>query len=394
MTNTARILLLIVLLSLVLSGWDLTPARAASLTDPCLSAITVTSNADNGAASLRQAVADACSGGTINFAFAAPITITLFSTIELNKDLTISGPGADHLSISGGDVIEPFKVASGVTVDIEGLTIQNGNVLVANVIQEVSGFSLYYKYGGAILNQGNLTVRESAFYGNTADNAGGAIMNYNGTLSIVDSTFIGNSSPAATFGYGGAVGSVGTLTVQNSTFSGNSAGTGGGIFAQTTVSIQNSTITGNTANSAGGIYYAATDAIITNTIIAHSVSGNDCDGLGTVLTNSHNLVQDGSCSSTYSGDPDLGLPGLYGGHTVTIPLLSGSPAIGQGSSCLESDQRGLTRGSTCDIGAYQTTGFLARTRPASDPTGDSTTLNGTVNANNASATVTFEYGPT
>jgi hypothetical protein len=56
-------------------------------------------------------------------------------------------------------------------------------------------------------------------------------------------------------------------------------------------------------------------------------------------------------------DPKLGTLGNYGGPTLTIPLLIGSPAIDAADSvsCPATDQRGLPRpyGPACDIGAFE-----------------------------------------
>lgn len=61
--------------------------------------ITVRSNADAGAGSLRQALIDATPGDTIDFSPTAVPTITLASELVIDKALTISGPGADLQSI-------------------------------------------------------------------------------------------------------------------------------------------------------------------------------------------------------------------------------------------------------------------------------------------------------
>src|SRR6188508_3123933 len=68
--------------------------------DPTSAAtITVTNTNDSGAGSLRQAIADATPGSTINFdpnVFATPQTVTLTSgTLYIDKNLTIQGPGAN-----------------------------------------------------------------------------------------------------------------------------------------------------------------------------------------------------------------------------------------------------------------------------------------------------------
>ena len=68
------------------------------------STLTVTNNLDSAAGSLRAEVAAANPGDTINFAPSLNgQTITLSSgELLLNKSLTIDGPGAGQLAISGG----------------------------------------------------------------------------------------------------------------------------------------------------------------------------------------------------------------------------------------------------------------------------------------------------
>ena len=82
------------------------------------------------------------------------------------------------------------------------------------------------------------------------------------------------------------------------------------------------------------------------------------------LSGTYNLIgSDGSGQFTNGvggnqvfADADLGTLGNYGGPTQTIPLLPDSLAIGAGTtvSGLTTDQRGLIRGNTVDIGAFQT----------------------------------------
>lgn len=120
--------------------------------------------------------------------------------------------------------------------------------------------------------------------------------------------------------------------------------------------------------------------------------------------NLNNLIEDGSCASGtvfqgfLSGDPRLGPLADNGGDTQTHALLLDSPAIDSGddTTCLPADQRGVMRpqGAHCDRGAYELAAPTARTDPASQVTGTGATLNGTVNARDADATVSFEYGLT
>ena len=55
----------------------------------------------------------------------------------------------------------------------------------------------------------------------------------------------------------------------------------------------------------------------------------------------------------------MGALGNYGGDTLTIPLLPGSPALNAGdtATCETTDQRGLPRVGMCDLGAFESQGF-------------------------------------
>ncbi len=91
---------------------------------------TVTSTADSGTGSLRAAIGMAANGDMINFNLTYPATITLTSGyLEISTDVTITGPGAANLIISGGKTSQAFQVDStvtGVGAAISGVTIQNG----------------------------------------------------------------------------------------------------------------------------------------------------------------------------------------------------------------------------------------------------------------------------
>src|SRR6476620_5398616 len=60
--------------------------------------ITITNTNDSGPGSLRQALADANDGDTINFAVTGAIALTT-GELLVNKSLTISGPGAGVLAV-------------------------------------------------------------------------------------------------------------------------------------------------------------------------------------------------------------------------------------------------------------------------------------------------------
>lgn len=125
---------------------------------------------------------------------------------------------------------------------------------------------------------GSLTVRDSFFDENSAQN-GGAIDNDPGTLVVTSSTFRGNSVALT----GGAIySSNGAATIANSTFSGNQASNrGDGIYNSVAgmLAVVNATFWRNRANtSGGGIYVNGGSVTVKNTIIANSVSGGNCFG--------------------------------------------------------------------------------------------------------------------
>jgi hypothetical protein len=95
--------------------------------------LTVTSTADSGAGSLRDTIAAASNGDTIQFDGALNgQTITLTSAeLVIDKNITISGPGPDLLTVSRASnaaQLRIFHVMPGHIVTIGGLTISGGYV--------------------------------------------------------------------------------------------------------------------------------------------------------------------------------------------------------------------------------------------------------------------------
>ena len=212
--------------------------------------------------------------------------------------------------------------------------------------------------GGAISNAGELSISSSTFSNNSADRSVGAISNA-GELSIVSSTFSGNSAKE----YSGAINNLGEgeLRIINSTFSGNSAKEHGGAinnWGRGELSISDSTFSGNSADKGGAISNLGEGELsISDSIIAGD-GGNACFSDGGLKQNIGNFIQDDSCSPAFSGDPKLGeLVEPEDGSPAYFPLLAGSPAIDAAGDgyCPETDQIGTVRpqGTGCDIGAIE-----------------------------------------
>jgi len=335
---------------------------------------TVTDNSDNPAdtGSLRYCIANTAPGGTITFAGSLKgQTITLNSAngpLTLNSSLTIQGPGANLLTISGGNAVQVFNIVAGY-VNISGLTIANGNNSVVETPNTGgAGGGIFNAYGGT------MTVSNSTVSGNTAAVGGGGILN-NGTMTVSNSTISGNTAGG---GGGGIENNGGPLTVSNSTISGNTAALGGGGIWENanTLTVSNSTISGNTAGGGGGIENNGT-LTVSNSVVAGNTTtgepGDDCDGCGAQIAN--NLIN--TTSNSPAINPMLAPLGWYGGPTQTMIPLPGSPAICAGSASLiaagvTTDQRGYpntnttytgySSGSPCvDAGAVQSNYSLSFT---------------------------------
>ena len=193
---------------------------------------------------------------TIGFGFGVTGTITLQSELQIYSDMTITGPGARQLAISGGATTRVFDIVisrgeiTGVT--ISGLTIQNGNYAPAQNQGET-------RYGGGIFLNGTLTCNDCAFVNNGVsgatnsnnggkggDGEGGAIFNA-GYLTLNRCTFSGNSAIGAAgtaFSAGGTLGAGGN----------GGSGRGGAIFSDTgsALAVTNCTFYGNTASGGAG----------------------------------------------------------------------------------------------------------------------------------------------
>src|SRR5437868_13955427 len=111
--------LLILRSLLVLAGFWALPTFAATFT--------VSSTDDSGAGSLREAIAKATSGDTINFSVTGTIILTTGQLFISQNPLTITGPGASVLTISGNSYSRIFDIGGGVVATISGLTLKNGN---------------------------------------------------------------------------------------------------------------------------------------------------------------------------------------------------------------------------------------------------------------------------
>ena len=331
-------------------------------TDP----LAVTNTNDAGPGSLRRAlsVLGAAEDANPRIAITATGTLNLQSPLApLTNSVEIDGPGANQLTIrrdSPAGFFRIFTIPDGSTVELSDLSAANG---------------LVSDEGGAIQNLGDLTLRRVSLHDNTVLNDtngyGGAIINHPGALlRVLNSTLSNNSVLGSGSGvaWGGAILNNSALIIRNSTLTGNlvvlgTNNSGGAIFANAgTVEITNSTIAANQSGpdnaGAANIHSISPLALsLQSTIVADPVGGPNCAGAGDFLSQGHNLSDSPGCglSSAFSthdqiAEPLLGALASNGGPTQTMAPSLTSPAIDAGiAGPGGTDQRGFAR--TVDLTA-------------------------------------------
>lgn len=317
------------------------------------------------------------SGGTVTFECGpGQHTIDVTSEILISNSVVVNGGGT--ITLDGNNNSRIFHIQDSGTLELHNITLTGGFAKHAS--------------GGAILNDGgSLTINHSLISGNGADGGGG--LKSTGPLHIIDSTFTQNtgyheggailiSGGVVTIekslfqenrsSWGGAISNDqngGNISIINSTFSGNTVGFVGGYFAGGAVSneslttITASTFAGNATTAGEGNNGA--DAILNmgwghlflyNSIVVDPANASLCDGSfdGTDGV----LAGDGSCGANIvTTDPVIEPLADNGGPTLTHALLRDAAAVNRGVNerCPATDQRGVTRpvGPHCDLGAYE-----------------------------------------
>ena len=181
------------------------------------------------------------------------------NTVTINGNgFNINGNGHEGITVNSGQTLNVnnvgnsadensngfngFQASSGVG---GGAIYNNGTITIENsTLSRNSAHS-----GGAITNASNasLTINNALFASNNAADCGGAIINNSGDLVITNSTFIGNSANS----WGGALyNNIAETTIIDSSFYGNSGSAGGAITSIGTLNIiadsKNVEFTGNT----------------------------------------------------------------------------------------------------------------------------------------------------
>lgn len=302
------------------------PAQAATFN--------VTNLSDAGAGSLRQAIIDAnTAAGLDSITFQAGLTGTITLTsgqLAVTDSVTITGPGAAALSVSGNNASRVFYLYnSSATIDvtISGLTISGGNASIG---------------AGVIDFDENLTLDSVTISGNTSTGDGGGLWadGFSMTLTVQNSRITGNTSGDDGGGvYAEDTGATWNFT--NTVVSGNqAAGAGGGIYfydPDQNLVLTNTTISGNTAATLGGGVYLYSFDNGGMTFRGSTISGNSAaEGGGLFLYGIDNgplLIENSTISGNQATAGDGGGVFLYNisaGGAINHTTIAANTATGTG----------------------------------------------------------------
>ncbi len=334
--------------------------------------------------SFTYALSNIGNGDVITFSlpsYPAIIRMPGTQTTNIIRNLTLKGPGANLLTISGdnnGDSVpdrQIFQISA--TVTIEGITLAHGTA----------------NYGGAVqvLTNGVLNLIQSAVVDSEAVYYGGGIDVNEGRLALFNS-FIGRNRVSVDNGVGGGGLSIYTtqdITIEHSTFAtnvqANSSGDGGGAImvenshpgAPISLIISHSTFAGNidAADQASSIFAINEDVLVEPvfSIFADDRGRNlEVAGNARFISGGRNISDDSTQTSFGLGgtpgavflldhvndltdtDPLLAPLTVSGDPTPYYELLPGSPAINLGlGSSAATDQRSVLRTGIPDAGAYE-----------------------------------------
>lgn len=302
---------------------------------------------------------DSGNSDTITFANTVTSPIVLGSPLELTNPygMTISGPGASKLTISGGGSSQIFTFSdtepatTTARYAINGLTLTDGSAgdnpggaiddvnvntgtsldVPVSLTSDVISHSSSTVWGGGIAITAPLTLNDTKVTGNTAPRGGGItaypagdeLGKYGNLVTLTNHTVVsgntatgsgpsGDISPIA--GGGGILATGDALFVSHSSVTGNtSQTTGGGIAVASKygTTITHSTVSGNTAAAGGGVELYGFDLEGPGTVHTHKYSPDDINA----TTISGNHARYGAGVHVYAMEP--GNPVTIDGTTIS-----------------------------------------------------------------------------
>ena len=244
-----------------------------------------------------------------NVAMTAKEAADFTNGITINKDITIDGKG--H-TIDAKNLGRIFNIGEGFTVTLTNTTLINGKATEGGAIYNDGSLTLSDvklsdnaadSYGGAVFNNGELIVSDSVFDSNdivnrgsaSVDYGGAAIYNwYDGVLTVSGSNFTNNIK---NYKNGdrlvGAIATIGDATISDSYFVNNAGRWGGAISASgyllagddvNTLTVSGSTFKENGGLYGAGIFVAGSDFTVSDCVF----DKNTAFGKGNMTPNNNN----------------------------------------------------------------------------------------------------------
>ena len=249
------------------------------------------------AATAAQLIADInagnTNGGTNTITLTAPTTSpyvlsavnnftdgpTALPVIKKGDNLTIV-TGNGSTSPGDGDTIDAaghgrlFAVASGASLTLQNVTLQNGSLFGSGVSAE----------GGAIFNQGSLTLIGATVQNNFAEGSWGA----NGLVTQKKQQSSGINGQAGGDAAGGGIWSSGTVTLEGGTVVQNNEALGGqggaaGAFLSRTGNIAGNGGAGG-GGSGGGIWSSGSLMLESGTVLQDNTAQGGAGGAGSIYS--------------------------------------------------------------------------------------------------------------
>ena len=269
--------------------------------------IIVTSTADSGAGSLRQAIADAQDGDVILFdvdIFPSnqTTTILLSSTLSIAKDIEVDGDGRVEIdgqnatrcmALYGGAHVKNLTIRNGATTNGAGVLMQGGTPTMTDcVVEDCNATSVcggVYFTGSVIATLNNCTIRNCT----AGANGGGVYFNNTSQVTLNDCVITGSTANS----------------------------NGGGIYAAGTsqATLNDCLITNCTAETdGGGVFFSvSSQGVLNRTIVSDCSAGRYYGGL---YINTKGSITLTNCTTTGNTAPrfDTGDVGLYHDCPVTI----------------------------------------------------------------------------
>ncbi len=199
-----------------------------------------------------------------------------------------------------------------------GAISNDGSMTVTNSL-----FDLNTGAGGTVFNRGDLILEDSTFTRNTEGDNGVIESNAGSTLTVTRVAFLDNHSS----GSGAIYLDSGTGVVKESIFDGNTGQRNGGAISvrNSSLTVEETTIQGNQALRGGGIHNQATEGQTSTVIVRRStISGNSGQQGGGGFYNLGTSEFENSTISGNTGGPGGGIYQESGHLTLNFTTITGN----------------------------------------------------------------------